>query len=311
MNLPDWHIHVSERQPGAWIDCTWDSGVEFVRLTHDKAVPATHAEGDALRVAGGRASGGGGNIGNLRDGIKKRYGYDAPPPVGNFNALWAALVPGTAAVVQGSMAAFNSKHRLSRFDPGFDGGHAVLVMRLDGNDRVWWCDPEAPAGSYKGEWVTKAELSAFVKAFAGQHIVAPILGVAAQEDPMSLKTYLPGYTADVKAGSNVRSAPRIASTKLHATTAIMPVAIIGTELGDVDPGNGSNIWYALWHEDRVEFTAKDNITNLKAPVAADDGYTKATQDAAVAAAVAKATADEKERIAKIVGESSADAIRSV
>ena len=309
MILPYWHKHVSERQPGAWIDCTWDSGVEFVRLTHDKSIPATHAEGDALRKASGDLVGGS-NIGDLRKGIRARYGYWTPLPISGFAALWAALKPGTAAVVQGSMAAFGPSHRLSRFDPTFDGGHASLVIRLDGNDRVWWCDPEGPATGYIGEWMSKAELSSFVKAFAGQHIVAPILGTAAEEDiAMSLKTYTPGYTADVKAGSNVRAEPKIAATKLHATTTPLPVAVIGTVAGDVDPANGSNVWYALWHDNRVEYTAKDNVINLKAPVASDDGYTKATQDAAVAEATAKATAAEKERIAIAVGAASASAIR--
>lgn len=310
MNVPSWHKHVSERQPGAWIDCTWDSGVEFCRLTHDKAIPATHAEGDALRKASGDLTGGS-NIGDLRRGIRARYGYWAPLPIIGFSALWTALKPGTAAVVQGSMAAFGPSHRLSRFDPTFDGGHAVLVMRLDGNDRVWWCDPEGPATGYNGEWVSRAELSSFVKAFAGQHIVAPILTVAAQEDNVDLKTYTPGWTADVKPTSNIRSAPKISATAYHsAITKAMPVQVIGTVVGDVDPGNGSNVWYAMWHDSRVEYTAKDNIINLKAPpVAVDDGYTKATQDAAVADATVKATAAEKERIAIAVGEASARAIR--
>lgn len=309
MILPYWHKHVSERQPGAWIDCTWDSGVEFVRLTHDKSIPATHAEGDALRAATGDT--GGSNIGDLRKGIRARYGYWTPLPISGFADLWAALKPGTAAVVQGSMAAFGPSHRLSRFDPTFDGGHASLVIRLDGNDRVWWCDPEGPATGYIGEWMAKAELSAFVKAFAGQHIVAPIITAAAQEGNVDLKTYTPGHTADVKPTSNIRSAPKIGATAYHSAIAkALPVQVIGTVVGDVDPANGSNVWYALWHDNRVEYTAKDNIINLKATtVAADDGYTKATQDAAVAEATAKATAAEKERIAIAVGAASAKSIR--
>lgn len=314
MNLPDWHRHVSERQPGRWIDCTWDSGVEFVRLTHDKGIPATHAEGDALRASGGRALGGGGNIGDLRMGIRNRYGYWPSLPVGNFNSLWGALIPGTAAVVQGSMAAFGKRHPLSRFDPTFDGGHAVLVIRLDETDRVWWCDPEGPASGYNGEWVTKAELSRFVNDFPGQHIVAPILSVAQEVNSVELTKYLPGYTATIKGTSNIRVQPVIASAKVRATTAAETGSVvIGTVLGDADPSTPANrVWYAFWKNGKTEYTHSNNVTDLKAPaVVVDDGYTKATQDAAVAAAVAQATADEKERIAKIVGESSANAIRSV
>lgn len=302
MNLPAWHIHVSERQPGAWIDCTWDSGVEFVRLTHDKSIPATHAEGDALRKASGDLVGGS-SIGDLRRGIKARYGYTAPAAISGFAALWRAMEPGTAAVVQGSMSAFGPSHRLSRFDPNFDGGHAIAAMRLDTTDRAWWCDPEAPAGAYRGEWVTKAELSRFVNAFAGQHIVAPIIG--AQEDNVELKTYMPGYTANVKPNSNVRLGPKIGATKVHTTTDKMPVAVIGTVSGDVDPANGSNVWYVLWHDNRVEYTAKDNIVNLKPPVVVDDGFTEATQAAAVAEATKAGTeagvTAEKNRLRNLLG----------
>jgi hypothetical protein len=191
-------------------------------------------------------------------------------------------------MVQGSMRAFGPDHRLSKYDRNFDGGHAVMCIRLDATDRVWWCDPEAPANvGYNGIWVTKAELKAFVTAFAGTHLVKAMLPdpTPAGGDMPALTTYIPGYTALVKPQSNIRSAPIItASTKLRTTptSAGEPVTLAGTVKGDVDPINGSDVWYTWWKNGRWEFTAKDNIVSLSAPTA-NDGYTKATQDAAVAA----------------------------
>lgn len=272
MNLPSWHKHVSERQPGAWIDCTWDSGVEYVRLTHNKSVPATHAEGDALRVAGGRASGGGGTIENLRTGIKVRYGYVATAAVHGFAALWAALKPGTACVAQGSMIAFGPKDVLSRFDPTFDGGHAVLIMRLDSTDRVWWCDPEAPAGSYKGEWVSKSKLKAFIDAFSGGHIVAPILAEAATETtepPMpTITSYTPGYTAVFKAGTNVRSTPDTTKPALRQIKAGEKVAVVGKAKGAL--ALGSTDWVTWVEGGKFVYNHVSNLVSLTAPAPAVD-----------------------------------------
>lgn len=267
MSAPKEHIHITEREgDGTWEDCTWCSGLEWYRLTYDKSKPATHAEAEALRAAAGKPPTGGSNTEDLRRGIKARYGVSVVPEISGFSNLWNALLPGMAAMVQGSMKAFPPTHRLSKWDPSFDGGHAVCVMRISATELLW-CDPEAPTGAAVPVTITKAELQSFVTAFGGTHLVAPILSM--QEAQVDLKTYTPGYTADVKPQSNVRAEPRIASTKLHATTANLPVAVIGTVVGDVDPGNGSNVWYALWHENRVEYTAKDNIINLKPPAPAD------------------------------------------
>lgn len=291
------HNHISEREPdGSWEDCTWDSGLEWYRLCYDASKPATHAEAQELRKASGEPSTGGSNVGDLRRGIKARYGRDVAPAISGFTALWAALDPGFAAMSQGGMSAFGPTHRLSRWQPGFDGSHAVFIARVDNTDRVWWCDPLAtdPAGpSYNGEFVSKAELKAFVDAFGGQHLVDQL--TIQESQVANLVTYLPGYTAKVKAQSNIRSAPAASSTAYHsAIPTAMKVNIVGTVVGSVDPANGSNVWYEFFHDGRSEYTAKDNIIELTppAPVAADDGFTKATQDAALAAAKVKADAEK-------------------
>jgi len=292
MNLPDWHKHVSERQTGAWIDCTWDSGVEFVRLTHDKAIPATHAEGDALRKASGDTVGGS-SIGDLRRGIAARYHYAAPGPINTFNGLWSSLKPGTAAVVQGSMKAFGSTHRLSRFDPLFDGGHSVSVQRLDATDRVWWCDPEAPAGTYKGEWVTKDELLRFVTEFGGQHIVAPILAPPPPVTPPptvtdmpALTAYTPGSAITIKATANIRKDPSNNATPLRTLTAPETWAIIGTVKGEALAG--TDVWYVRWAGDHYEYVNRNGVASP--PVAPVKQADLDAAKAALAASQASLTA---------------------
>jgi hypothetical protein len=79
------------------------------------------------------------------------------------------------------MGAFALGHSLRRHQPSFAGIHQVTIFRLDATDRVWWCDPLAPAVGYIGEWVSKAQFAAYVNAFAANgHTVAPL-----QEDSMT------------------------------------------------------------------------------------------------------------------------------
>lgn len=282
------HDHISERESdGSWEDCTWDAGLEFYRIAFDASRPATHAEAQALRAASGEPTTGGSNVGDFRRGVTRRYNRALPAAVGGFSALWTLLSPGTVALVQGSMDAFGPTHRLSRWQRGFDGGHAVMVARLpDGT--LWWCDPLGTDVGYIGEPITKAELKSFVDAFRGEHIVAPIKGLTQEAPVANLTSYLPGYVAKVKADSNIRREPRIAADRLHLTTAPMAVVVVGTVVGDKDPANGSTVWYELFHDGRSEYTAKDNIIDLAAPkpATADDGFTAATQAAAVAVAEA-------------------------
>lgn len=279
---PDTHIHISEREAdGTFEDCTWDSGLEFYRDAFDPSVPATHAEAQRLRADSGEPPTGGSNLTDLRNGVRKRYKSALPPAI-NARDILKALVPGTCAVVQGSMSAFGPGHRLSKFDRNFNGGHAVYLANFEGD--LLWCDPEAPKDAAVPVVVTKDEVRAFVNAFPGEAIVAPIKTATKppKEDDVDLKTYLPGYTAKVKKGSNIRLAPRIAAEAAHkAIPAAMTVNIVGTVVGDKDPGNkDSTVWYAFWHESRTEYTAEDNIVGLTPPTEANADCS--AQDAEVA-----------------------------
>lgn len=191
------HNHVSEREiahrwpngqwdDAAWEDCTFMTGVEWCRLTHSRAIPPTHFEGERLRQSSGSRPSGGTNIDDLSRGIRRRYGYNPGTSIRGFGELWRQLKPGKAAVCQGVMGVFPYGHRLRRWDRGFNGKHCVLVVRVDASDRVWWCDPLAPEGwaggpqgsaPYSGEWVTKAELKRYVDgiyAAGGRHLVGTV-----------------------------------------------------------------------------------------------------------------------------------------
>jgi hypothetical protein len=166
-----YHKHISERKPGPWNDCAWASLIMFLRSSYRPDLPATLAEAQAFRH---RVMGptGGTPINKLAEAAKLVVNVDLHEVTG-FDALWSTLTIGHGALVNGSMGAFPIGSPLRRFDPGFAGGHSVYVARVDMNDRVWWDNPLAPTGTYNGEWVSKAQLQAFV---AGNwtHAVAPL-----------------------------------------------------------------------------------------------------------------------------------------
>lgn len=255
--------HVSEREPdGSWEDCTWCAGLEWYRICFDRTRPSTLREAEALRAASGEPPTGGSNITNFRDGVRARYGRTLPAAIVTFGTLRDKLrVPGTAALVQGSMSAFGPTHRLSVYDRNFDGGHATLVVNVDGV--LYWCDPEAPESAAVPVTITWDELERFVKAFpGGQHLVASLS--VQEENLVPIVTPLPGYSATIKAGSNVRAEPRIGAQLIRTQSKDSTTPIIGTVKGDVDPKNGSNVWYMWWNEGggRWEFTAKDNVKDV-------------------------------------------------
>ncbi len=267
------HKHISEREAdGSWEDCTWDAGLEFYRDAIDSSVPATHAEAQALRAASGEPPTGGSNLGDFRRGVAARYHHTLPPAI-NAHDILAHLAPNWCATVQGSMKAFGSTHRLSAYDRNFDGAHDVYIANVGG--KLYWCDPEAPTLAAVPVTVTPAEVQAFVNAFGGEAIVAPIQSlVPAGADMPTLTTYVPGYTANIKALSNIRSAPVATATKFRTVPAGTkePVVLTGTVKGGIDPSNGSDVWYTWFKNGRWEYTAKDNVVDIKAPAGALPAY---------------------------------------
>lgn len=173
------HSHVSEREAKhrwpdgrwdkrSWEDCLWASAVEALRFGGLR-IPATLAEAELIRAASGEPPLGPSNQGNLAEGMRVRFGLPLRQGSG-FSALWAALKPGSAAVVNGRLGAFRAGHRLRRHLPLYLDGHAIAAFRLGPEEQVWWCDPLAPAG-YGGELVTRAELAKFAGIGGGYTIV--------------------------------------------------------------------------------------------------------------------------------------------
>lgn len=163
------HRHVSEREAKhrwpdgrwdnrSWEDCLWASAVEALRFGGLR-IPATLAEAESIRSASGEPPTGASSQGNLAAGARARYGLMLTQGTG-FDALWAALDPGTAAVVNGRLGGFRAGHKLRRHLPQYVDGHAIAAFRLANADRVWWCDPLAPA-AYGGELVTRADLARY------------------------------------------------------------------------------------------------------------------------------------------------------
>ena len=275
------HIHVSEREvahtwpdgqsdDSKWEDCTMDSGTELARLCHDPAIPATHVESEHLRDDAGVRPIGGTTIANLVKGYAVRYKWTAGlQNVSGFATLWAALTPGKAAVAQGSYVNFPIGYTLRRFEPSFTGGHAVFVARVDSQDRVWWCDPLAPQGTYQGQWVTKADLKKYVDSFDGNHLVSTIIKPVTPtpaEPPMPILTaYLPGYSIVVKSGSNIRKDPSTAASPIRVLTKDETWSIIGTVNGATL--SGVAVWYLRWAGGQYEYVNKNGVSSgPKAPV---------------------------------------------
>lgn len=278
------HNHVSQREiahtwpdgqkdDGRWEDCLWCAVVELLNLTVDVSLPDTLAYAELLRDASGEPPSGGSNAWDAQRGVKRVLGITLDLVTG-WTALDLALKPGYAAAIAGSMGAFPKGHRLRRHDPDFAAGHSGLLAKLEGG-ALWWCDPLAKDDGYLGETITAAEAKRFVDGLpGGGHLVRQLLS-AAKEDSMQIVRYLPGWTANIKPKSNIRTAPVIVpSTFVRASGEEKePVTLIGTVKGAIDPGNKKDEWFA-WADSkgRVVYTATDNVLDLKAPAAAGPAY---------------------------------------
>lgn len=167
MSAPKGHVHVSEREPGSWVDCEWTSGVMFSRAMFSKDINPTLVEAHHLRTAAG-ALPGGATAKQLQRGIKERYSHDTKVVSGI-----PTLALGEAAAIQGSMGAFPKGHQLRRWDPAFAGTHCVFIAKTDSKSHYWWDDPLAPSGTgYNGQWVAASDVERFIKGMSGAaHVV--------------------------------------------------------------------------------------------------------------------------------------------
>ena len=155
--------HVTEREVGPWRDCTFASMLEVLRFgfPDGEAIPPTVAEKEAYRAAAGLPDDHlGANLPTAIAAAELRYdlagGYVL---TSDWMVVRAAMLHGDLLVVTGSMAHVPS--HLRRYDPSFDGAHAVAARGFV------WCDPLAPKGLYGGELVGSATWQAFFTGLAG------------------------------------------------------------------------------------------------------------------------------------------------
>lgn len=122
---------------------------------------------------------------------------------------------------------------------------------------------------------------------------APLHDTATGDNMPDLSSYLPGYTATVKATSNIRSEPLIASgnvLRVIPSSSTEQWTIIGWVKGGIDPESGSDQWTVRWNG-KWEYTAKVNlISGPTAPVSTPPADTTPYAQSDIDAAVAKATA---------------------
>ncbi len=155
-NDPDGHVE----------DCVPCSGLMQANAYSGGTHPATLAEAEAIRAAGGAPPTGGVSSQQLVAGTQARYHWAATIE-GTPAAIIASLKVGSNATVSGSLGNFPAGHHLRRFSPTFTGGHRVWVG-VEAGPVYWWIDPLAPPNSgYKGEAVTLAEVTTFAQGHAG------------------------------------------------------------------------------------------------------------------------------------------------
>src|SRR5262245_37471112 len=164
----------TEREPGGYEDCTWCSGVMLANAGFGANIaPSTRTEYESLRVAGGDGPaenpGDGSNLGQLLVGMQRQYSW--APSGSSAHSDWIDVRErledvGDCAVLQGSMGVFAKDSHWRRWDAQFDGAHAVFVERIDGDDHLWWMNPQAP-NKYQGEFISLADARRYYEGLDG------------------------------------------------------------------------------------------------------------------------------------------------
>ena len=175
-------VHVTEMgDPGGIVECTWATGLELARAAlwgTTREPPATAAEREALRIAGGGSDTAGANYDKLAAGCQSRYGWS--PALSS--TLPAAPAVGSFLGVQGLYSALPDHYR--RWDPGFSGGHSAVVYNLSGT--LMWCDPLAPTSvrdpkggtiAWQGEPISWSAVAAYFRALPGARVATARLNV--------------------------------------------------------------------------------------------------------------------------------------
>ena len=197
MSTADGFVHVTEREPGPWRDCTFAAMLEVLRdgFLDGRDIPATVAEKEALRAAAGLPDDhSGATIAQAVDASERRYGLGGGYRV---TTSWAdvrtALYDADSrCIVQGSMGSVPTW--LRRWQPTFSGAHAVAARGTT------WCDPLAPAGTYTGEMVPMGTWESYFRGLAGaQAFITTTGGLTRMAGDYVI--YVPHKQGKVRAGT--------------------------------------------------------------------------------------------------------------
>ncbi len=210
----------TERGEAKWKDCTYSSGLQALVYGGFTAFPAgtyTMAEREALERSDDQPDETGASLDDLVTAVKRRYGLTLVKRTAGTLALTVTRDE-EAIVLQGLMGNLPKGHRLRRWDPDFEGGHAITVISMPG-DRFVWLDPLATA-KYPGDVVGRDEVITFAKSM-GQHIVVKANEFKPCADPAVLDAALArAIKAEAEAGA-LRTALVAANAKIaNAKTAL-------------------------------------------------------------------------------------------
>lgn len=252
-------VHVTELfDPGGIVECTWATGLELARAALNgtpRMPPATAAEREALRVAGGGSDSGGSNYDQLAAGCQHRYGW-SPALTTTFPA---SLPPGYFYGVQGNYHALPAHYQ--RWDPAFAARplapHSSVFYNIDGNEM--WCDPLAPpsvrdpkggTAPWVGEPITYAVVKAYFAALPGAHVAIAKInqpGPRVRVASNPFKTYtvrggtpVAGHLVGARVvGSSSRTAP--VNTVYHVDPTVL-LAYSGMSLMRLLDGPYEGLW---------------------------------------------------------------------
>jgi len=137
--------------------------------------------------------------------------------------------------------------------------------------------------------------------FSGYFVTVP--DTSTDEAPMPvISSYIPGYSATIKATSNVRTEPKVTGTLIRTLASKETWNVTGWVKGGVDAESGSSDWLTRWHNDRWEYTAKVNVS--AGPTAPD---TDPSQEIAAATAPLEAKISAKNTALRAIASEAAQA----
>lgn len=253
-----WTLVWSERDdvvPG-WHDCTQSSALMALVYAGHTDFPLgiyTAAEREALEDADDRPDETGALLTDIDLAVQRRYHRTFHTLPDDSAATFASFLSkrGYAFVVQGTYKNLPDGHTLRRWQPGYEGGHAVCVLTL-GNNEILWLDPMA-TNKYAGDRTDAATVLQFAwdgaqySRYLEENEFEEALNVDIKGKWLGRINNRATRTAVV---ANIRSRPRndapILMTVTVDTRFIPDVKVEGDKVGDAAD---AEVWYGGWIKD--------------------------------------------------------------